>query len=138
MASLGVEGQLTLLALNLPTLFNVSALSCGEIYFRLTVKRTLQTLSGFVRLFIKIKLLFIKKKKTFTIASWNGISSTATLVDEKGQTAFGFICSADFQRSIPFVQPPPEPPPAPDPQPDPYDDCGYGGARYKEYRQLCY
>ncbi len=89
-ASFGVEGSLTLINVTLPTY--------GELFWPIcsldwTLKSTLNlnTISGTLKLYAKIKFLFFKKKWTVTIAKWSGITRNWTLLNVEGLQELG-IC----------------------------------------------
>jgi hypothetical protein len=89
-ASFGVEGNLTLINVTLP--------AYGELFWpyctiNWTLKSTLSlnTLSGNLKLYAKIKFLFFSKTWRVTIATWSGLTYNWTLVDLTGTKDLG-IC----------------------------------------------
>jgi hypothetical protein len=113
---IGVEGTLTLIRLDAPIRFTLAATDCNNIDFGVDTNLVLNTLSGRIKAFLKIKLLFISKKKSITIASWNGITRTTNVWNITGHQPFNFICTSQFLAAIPPPPPPPPPPPR-DPPP---------------------
>ncbi|MET0402623.1 MAG: hypothetical protein ABW123_09480 [Cystobacter sp.] len=86
----GLEGALSLINATLP--------SSGEIFWpvcsldwKLKSNLDLNTLSGTLKLYAKLKILFIKKTWRVTIASWSGISRNWSLLDMGGSQPLG-IC----------------------------------------------
>lgn len=99
-ASFGVEGNLTLINASMP--------AYGELFWpyctiNWTLKSTLSlnTLSGNLSLFAKIKFLFFSKTWRVTIATWSGLTYNWTLVDLNGTKDLG-ICMFEM-----FQAPPP-------------------------------
>ncbi|ATB35294.1 hypothetical protein CYFUS_000706 [Cystobacter fuscus] len=87
----GLEGALSLINASLP--------SSGEVFWpictldwKLKSNLELNTLSGTLKLFAKLKILFIKKTWWVTIASWSGITRNWSLLDLGGSQPLG-ICS---------------------------------------------
>ena len=116
---IGVEGTLTLIKLSAPIRFTLAATDCSHIDFGVDTNLVLNTLSGKIKLFLKIKLLFISKKKSITIASWSGITRNTNVWNITGSEPFSFICTPEFLAAIP----PPPPPPPPRPPRDPCPTC---------------
>jgi hypothetical protein len=89
-ASFGVSGNLTLINTSMP--------SKGELFWpyctlNWTLKSNLQlnTLSGYLDLFAKIKFLFFSKTWTVNIARWSGLTYNWELVNVNGTKDLG-IC----------------------------------------------
>lgn len=86
----GLEGALSLINASLP--------SSGEVFWpvctldwKLKSNLDLNVLSGTLKLFAKVKILFIKKTWWVTIASWSGITRNWSLLDLTGSQPLG-IC----------------------------------------------
>ncbi|WNG23279.1 hypothetical protein F0U62_03975 [Cystobacter fuscus] len=86
----GLEGALSLVNATLP--------SSGELFWpictldwKLKSNLELNTLSGTLKLYAKLKILFIKKTWWVTIASWSGITRNWSLLDLGGSQPLG-IC----------------------------------------------
>ncbi|HEX2568291.1 MAG TPA: hypothetical protein VH877_01950 [Polyangia bacterium] len=80
--SFGVSGNLTLITGSLPS--NVTISPCAATRWSLAVNRDIYTLSGQIDLWVKVKLLFINKKWTVTIARWSGTHSVGTIYSASG------------------------------------------------------
>lgn len=80
--SFGVSGSLTLVNAALPS--NLTISPCAATRWSLAVNRDIYTLSGQIDLWVKVKLLFIKKKWTVTIARWSGTHSVGTIYSASG------------------------------------------------------
>lgn len=95
--SVGVEGTLTLIEASLPVSGQLVSSGCNTLGWDLKSSFTVQTLAGKLKAFVKIKLFFIKKKASVTIASWNGIltgnTSTWSLYNAGGAAPMYFTCS---------------------------------------------
>ncbi|HEX8539589.1 MAG TPA: hypothetical protein VF664_19140, partial [Cystobacter sp.] len=86
----GLEGALSLVNATLP--------SSGEVFWplctldwKLKSNLELNTLAGTLKLYAKLKILFIKKTWWVTIASWSGITRNWSLIDLGGSQPLG-IC----------------------------------------------
>jgi hypothetical protein len=117
---IGIEGQVTLVKLSAPIRFTLAATDCSHLDFGVDTNLVLNTLSGKIKLFLKIKLLFISKKKSVTIASWAGQTRSSNVWNITGSQPFNFLCTPEFLTAIP---PPPAPPPPPRPPRDPCPTC---------------
>jgi hypothetical protein len=117
---IGIEGTLTLIKLSAPIRFTLAATDCSHIDFGVDTNLVLNTLAGKIKLFLKIKLFFISKKKSITIASWSGTTRNTNVWNITGSQPFNFICTPEFLAAIP---PPPAPPPPPRPPRDPCPTC---------------
>lgn len=80
--SFGVSGSLTLVNAALPS--NLTISPCAATRWSLSVNRDIYTLSGQIDLWVKVKLLFINKKWTVTIARWSGTHSVGTIYSASG------------------------------------------------------
>lgn len=92
-ASLGVEGSLTLIGASLPVTAQLVSTGCSTMDWNLKSDFTVNTLSGKLKAFIKIKLLFIKKKFSLTIAKWSGVTKSWTLYNATSSVPLNFTCS---------------------------------------------
>ncbi|WP_141621474.1 hypothetical protein [Myxococcus sp. AB036A] len=92
-ASIGVEGNLTLINVSLPTTGQLVSTSCSTLDWNLKSDFNLNTLSGNLKAFVKVKLLFIKKKASLTIAKWSGSTKNWTLVNTTSTVPLSFTCS---------------------------------------------
>ncbi|ADO72732.1 hypothetical protein [Stigmatella aurantiaca] len=93
-ASFGVEGNLTLINAKMPSLGQLSWPLC-TVNWELSSKLNLNTLSGTLNLFAKIKFLFFSKKWTVTIARWSGLTYDWTLLGVNGTKDLGICTSVD-------------------------------------------
>jgi hypothetical protein len=133
-AAIGVEGTLTLIKATLPTTLSLVAASCGDVDWKLATDLVGNTLSGKLSVFVKIRLLFIKKKKSIKIADWKGETRNWNLFTDGSHDPMNFACTDTLLASIagtarpPVWSPPPPPPPTPPrerlPRPQP---CGGRG-----------
>jgi hypothetical protein len=80
--SFGVSGSLTLVNAALPS--NLTISPCAATRWSLAINRDIYTLSGQIDLWVKVKLLFINKKWTVTIARWSGTHSVGTIYSASG------------------------------------------------------
>ncbi|HEX2568292.1 MAG TPA: hypothetical protein VH877_01955 [Polyangia bacterium] len=80
--SFGVDGSLTLITGSLPS--NLTISPCAATRWSIAVNRDIYTLSGQIDLWVKVKLLFISKKWTVTIARWSGTHSVGTIYSASG------------------------------------------------------
>jgi len=119
---IGIEGTVTLIKLSAPIRYTLAATDCSHIDFGVDGNLVLNTLSGKLKLFVKIKLFFISKKKSVTITSWNGTTRNSNVWNISGSEPFNFICTPEFLSAIP-PPPPPAPPPPPRPPRDPCPTC---------------
>ncbi|MDY7230329.1 hypothetical protein [Hyalangium rubrum] len=87
-ASFGVEGSLTLINATMPSTGELFWPLC-TINWKLKSNLALNTLSGTLSLYAKIKFLFFSKKWSVTIAQWNGLNYNWTLVDVNGTKDLG-------------------------------------------------
>ncbi|WP_163869813.1 hypothetical protein [Myxococcus eversor] len=94
--SVGVEGSLTLIEASLPVSGQLVSSGCSTLGWDLKSSFSVTTLSGKLKAFVKIKLFFIKKKASVTVASWNGnlTGSTTTwnLYNATGTAPMYFTC----------------------------------------------
>ncbi|HSR96229.1 MAG TPA: hypothetical protein VLM79_04120 [Kofleriaceae bacterium] len=120
---IGIEGTVTLIKLSAPIRYTLAATDCSHIDFGVDGNLVLNTLSGKLKLFVKIKLFFISKKKSITITSWNGTTRNSNVWNVSGSEPFNFICTPEFLTAIPPPPPPPPPPPRPRPPRDPCPTC---------------
>ncbi|SEU37126.1 hypothetical protein [Stigmatella erecta] len=100
-ASFGVEGGLTLINAKMPTLGQLDWPLC-TVNWQLSSKLNLNTLSGTLSLFAKIKFLFFSKKWTVTIARWNGLTYDWTLLGVNGTKDLG-ICTSNDNAAPPLL-----------------------------------
>jgi hypothetical protein len=119
---IGIEGTLTLIKLSAPIRFTLAATDCSHVDFGVDTNLVMNTLAGKIKLFLKIKLFFISKKKSITIASWSGTTRNSNVWNISGSEPFNFICTPEFLAAIP-PPPPPAPPPPPRPPRDPCPTC---------------
>ncbi|MDC0713170.1 hypothetical protein POL68_32210 [Stigmatella sp. ncwal1] len=90
--SFGVEGNLKLINVTTPAIAELSWPDCSAAAYKLSAARTLNTMSGNIKLFAKVTLFwFIKKTWYLTIANWAGITVSDTLWSKSGSYALG-IC----------------------------------------------
>gem|GEM_PF-4589900 len=92
-ASIGVEGNLTLINASLPTTGQLVSTSCSTLDWNLKSDFNINTLSGNLKAFVKIKLLFIKKKASLTIAQWSGSTKNWNLVNTTSTVPLTFACA---------------------------------------------
>jgi len=119
---IGIEGTLMLIKLSAPIRFTLAATDCSHVDFGVDTNLVMNTLSGKIKLFLKIKLFFISKKKSITIASWSGTTRNTNIWNISGSEPFNFICTPEFVAAIPPPPPPPPPPPTRPPR-DPCPTC---------------
>jgi len=93
---IGVEGTLTLIKLSAPIRYTLAATDCSHIDFGVDTNLVMNTLAGKIKLFLKIKLFFISKKKSITIASWSGTTRNSPVWNISGSEPFNFICTPEF------------------------------------------
>ncbi|WP_375765584.1 hypothetical protein NR798_28180 [Archangium gephyra] len=89
-ARFGVEGSLSLINVTLPAVGELFWPICS-LDWTLRSNLNLNTLSGQLKLFAEIRLLFFKKKWSTTIASWSGITRNWQLLNINGTQELG-IC----------------------------------------------
>jgi len=87
----GVEGGLALINATLPTSGEVFWPVCS-LDWKLKTDLDLNTLSGTLKAFARVRLLFFKKTWWVTIAQWGGITHQRTLLGIEGSQPLG-ICS---------------------------------------------
>ncbi|WP_021781242.1 hypothetical protein [Myxococcus hansupus] len=92
-ASIGVEGSLTLITASLPTTGQLVSTSCNSLDWNLKSDFNINTLSGNLKAFVKIKLFFIKKKASLTIAKWSGSTKNWNLINTTSTVPLNFTCS---------------------------------------------
>ncbi|WP_163997144.1 hypothetical protein [Pyxidicoccus caerfyrddinensis] len=90
--SLTVTGTLTLIEAQLPANLQLVASSCSTLDWKLTADYTLTSLSGNLKVALKIKLWIIKIKGSLTIAKWNGYTSTVNLFTATSQNPLTLSC----------------------------------------------
>ncbi len=91
-ASIGVEGNLTLVTASLPVNAQLVATGCNTLGWSLKSDFTVNTLAGNLKAFVKIKLFFIKKKGSVTIARWSGYTKSWNLTNLTGSVPLYFTC----------------------------------------------
>ncbi|GEN12556.1 hypothetical protein SAMN05443572_103510 [Myxococcus fulvus] len=95
-ASLGVEGSLTLVEVSLPISEQLVSKGCSTLGWDLRSSFVVTRLSGKLKAFVKINLILIKKKFSVTIASWSGSvqgsSSAWLLYNNAGTAPLYFTC----------------------------------------------
>lgn len=101
-ASFGVEGSLTLINVTMPAYGELFWPYCS-INWTLKSTLSLNTLSGELKLFAKIKFLFFSKTWRVTIASWSGLTYNWTLVDLTGTKDLG-ICTFMMEAPPPATE----------------------------------
>jgi hypothetical protein len=127
----GVEGMLTLISVKAPIVLKLGAASCSELEALLGSDLQINTLSGRVSAFLKVRIAFIKKKKFFTLASFpgstRGLTGAVSLATPGTRQPFYQTCTSQLQGAIAQLAtataPPPPPPPAPTPTPGPTRNC---------------
>lgn len=87
----GVEGSLALINATLPASGEVFWPVCS-LDWKLKTDLDLNTLSGTLKAFARIRILFFKKTWWVTIAQWGGITQKRTLLGIEGSQPLG-ICS---------------------------------------------
>ncbi|WIG96742.1 hypothetical protein [Myxococcus sp. SDU36] len=92
-ASLSVDGTLTLIEAQLPVNTQIVASSCSTLNWKLTADATIKALAGDIKVKLKIKLLFIKIRGTVTIARWSGQSRTQNLFTATAQNPITLACA---------------------------------------------
>jgi hypothetical protein len=89
--SFGVSGSLSLINVNIPATAELNWPICSALTWKLGASLSLNTLSGTLKLFVKVKILFVKKTWYVTIAKWSGITKSVPLFSKSGSYAMG-IC----------------------------------------------
>lgn len=92
-AAFGVEGNLMLINVMLPAAGAVDWPQC-TLNWSLKTNLALNTLSGSIDLFARIKFLFFEKKWLLNIAKWSGLTYSLQLVDASGVRELG-VCGFD-------------------------------------------
>lgn len=90
--SLAVVGNLTLIEAQLPAELQLVASSCSTLDWKLKADFTIKSLSGNLKIELKIKLWIIKIKGSVTIAKWSGFTSTVNLFNATSQNPLTFSC----------------------------------------------
>lgn len=117
--TIGAKGTLTLLNVEFPLYLKIGAVSCNNLEWLVGSDLKLTTMSGKLSVFAKVKLLFIKKKKEFTVAKFTGsvrgFSRTISLATAGTTVPFVLVCSDALRSDIAVLTtlPPPPAPPAP-------------------------
>jgi|JI10StandDraft_1071094.scaffolds.fasta_scaffold06550_8 hypothetical protein len=125
----GVEGSLTLVSFKAPIFLKLGAVSCSELEALLGSDLEINTLAGRIAAFVKVRFLFIKKKKFFTLAKFSGTTRGFTGAINLGTAGtrqpFYLTCTPALTSAIaalaaPLAPLPPPPPPPPSSPPPPW------------------
>ncbi|WP_309890412.1 hypothetical protein [Archangium sp.] len=103
-AKFGIEGSVMLINVSIPTVGELFWPYC-TLDWKLTSTLSLNYLSGTLKAFVEVKLIFFNKKWTVTIASWGGFSKNITLINESGSINLG-LCPIIIRDPIIIQQSP--------------------------------
>ncbi|WP_224247167.1 hypothetical protein [Hyalangium gracile] len=88
----GVQGSLMLINVNLPATAELFWPLCSAMTWKLSSNISLNTMSGNIRLYARVKIFwFFKKTWYLTIANWSGYTLNAPLFSKTGTIGLG-IC----------------------------------------------